>query len=133
MSNVVFTEDGCYYTAVKDWDEDYLWVRSQDRRSIDRLVRLMEALHPDEQYEVIDRPGWDYQFRVALWREEWAEFLSVGAAGIQAGKIKPAVMDAVGHGHPVYRCVEQVFYFMSRNRTDGSKPNWLRPHATRGR
>lgn len=128
---LMVTEKGHYYTAVEDfYDPEIVWVRSQDRESIEEVIRGLGALVPvpDERvtYELVDRPDWDYEFRVKLTKELWALWLGELARSIDCHTIKSTVAQARGHGHPISKMVESVFYFMSNNRPDGSIPGWLR-------
>jgi ferredoxin-NADP reductase len=122
---LVFTEDGLFYVVVKDWDGDFLWARSQDRRSIEELVEFLKAEHPERSYALMHQPDWDYEFRAKVTRSEWSDYLDFKTDLIQAGKFKPTVGAARGHTHPISRAVTELFYFMSENRPNGSKPAWL--------
>ena len=130
---LLFTEDGLFYVVVKDWDEDFLWARSQDRRSIEELVEFLKSEHPDKTYTLMRRSDWDYEFRVAVSRDEWSDYLDFKTDLIQAGKFKPTVAQARGHNHPISKAVTELFYFMSHNRPSGTLPNWLKPLDKRTR
>lgn len=124
------TGKGHYLTAVEDFDqEDLVWVRSQDRASVQRVIDVMRQRVPipDERvtYELIAEPTWDYEFRVKLTKGLFGIYLAEEAQAIDYYKLKPAVAEARGKTHPISRMVEEVFYYMSYNRPDGSKPAWL--------
>jgi len=136
MSSLVFTEQGWCYTAVADrGGSGTLWVRSQDRASMLGLQRTLRRLYPDyaADFRFTSNPDHDYQFRMQVWPAEWGQFLADRAVSIEAYKVKPTIAEARGYTHPVARAVEGVFYFLSRNRPDGSEPAWLkvrRPELT---
>ena len=127
---LLFTENGHYFTVVEDFtDPEFLWVRSQDKASIRDVIGHLKNRFPipanGVTFELINEPTWDYQFRVKLTRPLWAEYLGHVTDTLCANKLKPAVAAARGYDHPIAKAVEQVFYYMSENRPDGSKPAWL--------
>lgn len=123
---LVFTEDGCFYSTVKDFDGDFLWVRSQDKRSIEQFIKFLKAIHPDRTYTLMRRPEWDYEFRVRAERDEWGAYLEATAQAIEANKIKPTIAAAVGHDHAYAKAVSELFYRLSETRPSGTVPAWLR-------
>lgn len=124
---LIVTERGHYFTSVEDReDPGMLYVRSQDRASIEDLANRLQAL-TNNWHEIIEQPDWDYQFRCHLTRGEWALYLGDAAERIEAYKLKPAVAAARGADHPVSHAVFDFFMETSRNRPDGSLPVWLRP------
>lgn len=127
---LLVTDRGHYFTVVEDFDDpDVLWVRSQDRQSIEHVVTVLRRLVtiPAEKadLELLDEPAWDYQFRVKLTRPLWAMYLEHVTNETTAHKLKPAVAEARGANHPISKLVEETFYYMSHNRPDGSLPDWL--------
>lgn len=123
---LLVTDKGLYYTVVEDFDDPtVLWARSQDRKSVEEAAVWLEDRF-SHGFPVINEPTWDYQFRVKVSREEWGAWLAHQSYQVSAHKLKPAVAQARGALHPISRMVEEVFYFMSENRPDGSKPGWLR-------
>jgi len=118
---LLFTDAGHVFSVVVDFDDPtVLWARSQDRESIEHA-----AVALGRPGDVIEEPTWDYQFRIQVSREDWAEYLRLVTMETSAVKLKPAVEAARGFEHPVYVAVEEVFYRLSHNRPDGSKPGWL--------
>jgi hypothetical protein len=131
---LLVTDKGLYYTVVEDFDDpDVIWARSQDKRSIQAVISHLQNRfpipHAGVTYELVDEPSWDYQFRVRLTRPLWSAYLEHVTDETHAHKLKPAVAEARGKLHPVSRMVEEVFYYMSKNRPDGSKPAWLGGNA----
>lgn len=123
---LLITERGHAFTAVEDIDDpSMLFVRSQDRESIEDLATSLEGL-TGHRPEVIERPDWDYQFRCHLERRELDAYLSDAVNRISAHKLKPAVAESRGHDHPISHAVFDLFMYLSRNRPDGSVPAWLR-------
>ncbi len=127
---LLVTDKGHYFTMVEDFDDpEFLWVRSQDKASIKHVIAYLNNRipipHKGVTYELIDEPTWDYQFRVRLTRPLWAMYLEHATNETHAHKLKPAVAEARGKQHPVSRMVEEVFYYMSYNRPDRSRPGWL--------
>jgi hypothetical protein len=123
---LLVTDTGHYFTVVEDFDDPtVLWARSQDRRSIEHAQEVIGHLGARVP-QVVNQPTWDYQFRLRLSRAEWALYLEyVALEETTAHKLKPAVAEARGKLHPVARMVEEVFYYMSYNRPDRSKPGWI--------
>lgn len=122
---LLVTDKGLYYTVVEDFKNPArLWARSQDKDSIEDLREWLKG-YRNQDVEVSDEPTWDYQYRIAVTRREWADYLGQLTEDLSAHKLKPAVARARGHEHPVSRMVESVFYYMSEHRPDGSKPAWL--------
>lgn len=124
------TGKGHYLTMVEDFDSsDLVWVRSQDRASVQRVIDVMERLVPVPDggvtYALIEQPTWDYEFRVLLTKTLLGVYLAEEAQAIDYHKLKPAVAKARGSKHPISRMVEEVFYYMSYNRPDKSKPGWI--------
>ena len=122
---LLVTDKGHYFTVVEDFkNPERLWARSQDRESIEDASEFIKGYRGAE-VPVTDEPTWDYQFRIAVSREEWAAYLEMTTDQLSAHKIKPAVARARGHEHPISKMVESVVYYMSEHRPDGSKPAWL--------
>ncbi len=122
---LLISDKGHYFNVVEDFDDpSVLWARSQDRQSINHAAAYIAAVR-DQDVPVIDQPTWDYQFRISVSREEWSDYLAYTTEELSATKTKPAVAAARGHNHPVYKAVEDVFYRMSYDRPDGSKPAWV--------
>ena len=127
---LLVTEQGFYFTVVEDFDDpEFLWVRSQDKASIRDVIGYLQNRFPipanGVTFELVDQPTWDYQFRVKLTRPLWAAYLEHATDELHANKLKPAVAEARGWDHPISRMVEEVFYYMSNNRPDGSVPGWI--------
>lgn len=124
---LLVTDRGMYFTVVEDMDDPAkLFVRSQDKASIQHAREVIGHLGTRIP-PISDEPDWDYQFRIHVFRPEWALYLEyVTLEETTAHKLKPAVAAARGAKHPVSKLVEQVFYYMSRNRPDGSVPGWMR-------
>lgn len=127
---LLVTDKGHYFTVVEDIDDpEMLWVRSQDKESIEHASNVLSGLIPipdsRADYEVIDEPEWDYQYRIRVTRPLWGMYLQYATDRTRAHKLKPAVAAARGTGHPVSKMVYEVFMFMSENRPDGSLPAWL--------
>ena len=120
---LVCTGQGEYWTFVQDFDSDDLWLRSQDEQSVRRAAATLDEGR--EPREVIVEPTWDYLARIRLTKAELGMLLADRAATIDYHKLKPAVAAARGKTHPVSRMVEEVFYYMSYNRPDRSKPGWV--------
>lgn len=123
---LLVTDTGRYFTVVEDFeDPSVIWVRSQDRESIQHAQEVIGHLG-DRIPQVINEPTWDYQFRIRTSRPEWAQYLEyVATEETTAHKLKPAVAKARGKLHPISKMVEEVFYYMSYNRPDNSKPGWV--------
>jgi hypothetical protein len=116
---LLITDKGHAFNVVVDFDDpSVLWARSQDRQSIMHASTFLAA-------DVLEEPTWDYEFRIAIGRQEWADYLKHVTFETDAVKMKPAVAQARGHEHPISRVVEDVFYALSHNRPDGSRPAWL--------
>lgn len=123
---LLVTDKGHYFTVVEDFaDPTVLWVRSQDKASIQHVREVLAHVGPGPVPELVDEPTWDYRFRVRLSRQEWIDYQINATQELSCHKLKPAVAEARGAGHPVSRMVEEVFYFMSYNRPDRSKPGWI--------
>lgn len=122
---LLVTDSGFYFTVVEDFDDpSVLWARSQDLASIQDAADFLASAY-EEAFPIRDEPTWDYQFRIQVGRQEWSAYLEHCAHEISANKLKPAVAKARGADHPIARMVEEVFYFMSYNRPDGSNPGWV--------
>ena len=127
---LIFTGQGHFLSVVEDAnDPEMLLVRSQDRESVQGVITPLKRRFPIPDtrvtYELVDEPDWDYQFRVRLTRSLFREYLAGTVDGIDYHKVKPTVAKARGHEHPISRMVEEIFYRMSENRSDGSLPAWL--------
>lgn len=127
---ILITDKGHYFTVVEDMaDQGMLWVRSQDKRSVQHVIAVLQSRIPipvdGVTYELIDNADWDYRFRVRLSRELWAVYLEVVAEETSAYKLKPAIAEARGDKHPISKLTEEIFYYMSHNRPDGTLPAWL--------
>lgn len=129
---LLVTDKGHYFTVVEDFDDpSVLWVRSQDRESIVHAIETMWGRDAVEE-QMVNEPTWDYQFRVAMSRDTWAGYLEAVTEETHAHKLKPAVGMARGKTHPISRMVEEVFYYMSYNRPDRSRPGWISGKPRRG-
>lgn len=127
---LIFTGRGHFLSVVEDMnDPEMVFVRSQDRESVQRVITVLEGQIPvpDKRvtYELIDEPDWDYQFRVHLTKSLFQVYLIDTVYDIDYHKVKPTVAEARGYEHPISRMVEEIFYRMSENRPDGSLPAWL--------
>lgn len=123
---LIFTGSGQYLAVVEDRaNSDMAWVRSQDRDSIEHVITTVESMVHGIELELLDEPTWDYQFRVHLEKAYFGMYLAEEASRIDYHKIKPTVAQAVGVDHPVSEMVEEIFYRMSENRPDGSRPGWM--------
>ena len=122
---LLVTDRGHYFTVVEDMDDPaMLWARSQDLESIQHAADSLAEVY-QEAFPIRDEPTWDYQYRIHVERAQWEAYLGLVTEELSATKLKPAVAAARGKGHPVSRMVEEVFYYMSHNRPDGSRPAWL--------
>lgn len=133
---LLVTGTGTYLTIVEDMDDaEMVFVRSQDKLSVQRVISKLERVVPIPDtrvtYELIENPEWDYQFRVHLTKALFSTWLEHEAMKIDYHKVKPTVSEARGFDHPISKMVEDVFYDMSHNRPDGSLPGWLRPAGRR--
>lgn len=124
---LLVTGKGHYFTVVEHKDDpELLLVRSQDRESIEHVISVLRGKGmPGSELELIDEPDWDYQFRVIIPRPIFMLYLDQVVGEIDYPKVKPAVAKARGANHPISKMVNEVFYYMSENRPDGSLPAWL--------
>lgn len=119
---LLVTGKGHYFTVVEHKDDpELLLVRSQERESVEHVIETL----PATGLVLIDEPDWDYRFRVILTRPEFQKYLELTVDEIDYPKVKPAVATARGASHPISKMVNEVFYYMSENRPDGSLPAWL--------
>lgn len=135
---LLVSDKGHYFTVVEDFDDpEVLWVRSQDRASVEHASTVLGNLVPipNEKVDltVLDEPSWDYQYRIKVTRPLWTMYLQYVTERTTAHKLKPAVAAARGKNHPVSRMVMDVFMYMSSNRPDGSLPAWLGGGSNKGR
>lgn len=104
----VFTEDGCFYSAVVDKAGDKkndFVVRTRDKRSAEMLAEFVSG-------EVVEWAGTDYAFRVYVSREDWADFMSEKVSRIRATNFKSEVSRAVGYRNTFMDALHDVWQVM---------------------